>query len=107
MGEKPKSADLPTTRRPPATTGSPVVWSFNGESLGEEGNDREGRTTKRESPPASTSGPVDSKDLPVDSFFSAGDPSDKKRGKDGAEAPSSAFSMRYPNSFCASHICEI
>ena len=31
------------------------------------------------SPPASTSGPVDSKDLPVDSFFSAGDPSDKKR----------------------------
>ena len=33
------------------------------------------------SPPASTSGPVDSKDLPVDSFFSAGDPSDKKRLK--------------------------
>jgi len=85
--EKPKSADLPTTRRPPATTGSPVVWSFNGESLGEEGNDREGRTTKKQSPPASTSGPVDSKDLPVDSFFSAGDPSDKKRGKDGADGP--------------------
>merc|ERR1712037_740466 len=85
--EKPKSASLPTTRRP-ATTGSPVSWSFNGESLGGENSDREGRTTKKSSP-APSSGPSsfqgasppskNSRDLPVDSFFSAGDPNGKER----------------------------
>merc|ERR1712037_383543 len=79
---------LPTTRRP-ATTGSPVSWSFNGESLGGENSDREGRTTKKGSP-APSSGPSssqepsrtpskNSRDLPVDSFFSAGDPNGKNR----------------------------
>merc|ERR1712037_480315 len=90
--EKPKSASLPTTRRP-ATTGSPVSWSFNGESLGGENSDREGRTTKKSSPAPNSAGPSssqepsrtpskNSRDLPVDSFFSAGDPNGNER--DGA-----------------------
>merc|ERR1712037_794569 len=85
--EKPKSASLPTTRRPSdgkATTGSPVSWSFNGESLGGENSDREGRTTKKSSGPSSSREPSrtpskNSRDLPVDSFFSAGDPNGNER----------------------------
>merc|ERR1712130_521479 len=95
---KPKSASLPTTKRP-VTTGSPAVsWSFNGESLGEENSDREGRTTvnKKGSPPSGSrpSGsqePLnpskDSRDLPVDSFFSAGDPNGKERGDGAVDGP--------------------